>query len=223
MTKKGGETKEDVRLLDARIILVTLICVFMGALFVLIMIFFGMRMEHSALTSANGKTSLVEDVDIIGVQYEENVIPYSPDTSSADAILRKYCKDDKDCEYYVLKSKSEYAEIASEIESRSNALQQANYRYQAEAPTLKVDSDFFASGAVILFNAEGEGLKGARISSITRDQNYNLTAEIRYEQQYSDTPEYVGYAMLVKVPNIQPKAVLANYQQETPGVLEDKQ
>lgn len=222
MAKKGGDNKEDVRLLDARIILVTLICVFMGALFVLVMIFFGMRMEHAALTSPNNQTSVMENEDIIGVQYDHVTIPYSPDDSSADAILRKYCKDDKDCEYYVVKNKAEYDEIATELETRSVALQQKDYRYMAQAANLDVDSDFFASGSVILFNVEGEGLKSARLSSLTRDQNYNLTAEIRYEQVYADEPEYVGFAMLVKVPNIQPKAVLANYQEDIKGVMEDQ-
>ena len=222
MTKKGGDNKEDVRLLDTRIILVTLICVFMGALFVLIMIFFGMRMEHTALTSSSNKTSVMENEDIIGVQYDHVTIPYSPDTSSADAILRKYCKDDKDCEYYVIKNKAEYDEITTELETRSVALQQKNFRYMAQAANLDVDSDFFASGSVILFNVESEGLKSARLSSLTRDQNYNLTAEIRYEQVYADEPEYVGFAMLVKVPNIQPKAVLANYQEEIKGLMEDQ-
>jgi len=92
----------------------------------------------------------------------------------------------------------------------------------AQAANLDVDSDFFASGSVILFNVESEGLKSARLSSLTRDQNYNLTAEIRYEQVYADEPEYVGFAMLVKVPNIQPKAVLANYQEEIKGVMESQ-
>lgn len=221
MNKKGGEKKEDVRLLDARIILVTLICVFMGALFVLIMIFFGMRMEHTALTSTGNKTSLVEDVDIIGVQSEISVIPYSPDTSSADAILRKYCKEDKDCDNYVIKNKSEYDEIVAELEAKSIKLQSENSKFMAQSSSFEVDSDFFASGSVILFNVESEGLNSARVSSITRDQNYNLTAEIRYDQSYLDTPNYVGYAILVKVPNIQPKVVLTNYEQETPGILEN--
>ena len=37
--KKGGNNEtEDVRLLDMRVLLVTLICIFMGALFILCMI-----------------------------------------------------------------------------------------------------------------------------------------------------------------------------------------
>ncbi len=218
MVKKGGDKKEDVRLLDARIILVTLICVFMGALFVLIMIFFGMRMEHSALTSSSNKASVIEDVDIIGVQKDVTVVPYRPDANTGDAILHKYCKDDKDCDYYVIKSKSEFDQITSELDAKNATLHNEDSRYELQTSYIDADNDFFASGSVILFNVESEGLADARLSSITRDQNYNLTAEIRYKQQYKEQPNYIGYAILVKVPNIQPKAVFVNYEQD---VLEE--
>lgn len=207
MNKKGGNIeKEDVRLLDAHVILTVTVCVFIGALFVLCMIFFGMQIETRA-QKAIESSKVAEDTDIIGVSYESLTVPYLPSgTTEQDSLIYKL-SGGKSNDYYVIKTKTEYDTIVAQVKDMNAHLTDASYAIEG---SMEVDENYFQSGYIVVFSIASEGLRGARVSSITRDENYSLTAEIRYARDYS-LEKYIGAAMFVKVPNIQPKVITVNY------------
>ncbi|MBP5633667.1 hypothetical protein J6X13_01895 [Candidatus Saccharibacteria bacterium] len=205
MNKKGGK---DVQSFDvnASVILTVTICFIIGALFVLCMIFFGMQIQTRAQKIANG-SKVVEDTDIIGVSYESMTVPYLPSGNTEQESLIYKLSGGKSNDYYVVKTKSEYDTILAQVKDMNTHLADATYAVDG---SLDVDENYFQSGYIIVFSIASEGLKNARVSSITRDEKYSLTAEIRYARDYS-LDKYVGAAMFVKVPNIQPKNITVNY------------
>ena len=71
-----------------------------------------------------------------------------------------------------------------------------------------------------MFSVEGRGVSNGRVSSVTRDADYGLTVEIRYSQDYAST-DYTASAMFVKIPNVQPKELEANYMLENTTKLDN--
>ena len=219
--KKGGNNEtEDVRLLDMRALLVTLICIFMGALFILCMIFFGMQIESKHISNINESNTSVEDVDIIGLSYDAVSKNYDPESSKDGTTILDELNNGEGKGYYVIKTKEEFDSIFGRIQNRNFKLAGEHENFTPNRDTLDVDESFFASGSVVLFSVEGRGVSNGRISSVTRDAKYGLTVEIRYSQDYAST-DYTASAMFVKIPNVQPKDLEVNYMLENTTKLDD--
>lgn len=209
MKKKGGDNqKEDVRLLDARVVLTVIICVFAGMLLVLCLIFFGMQVERKALTSGETKQTN-SDVDIIGVSFESMNIPYWPDGNTEETSLLYNLTGNKEADHYVIKTKAEYDTVLNRVNNANLKLAEKGIKI-ASSGSLQVDEDYFRSGSIILFSVASNGLRNGYVSSITRNEKYALTAEVRYAWGI-ETDAYVGMAIFVKVPNIQTKDITVNY------------
>ena len=219
--KKGGNNEtEDVRLLDMRVLLVTLICIFMGALFILCMIFFGMQIESKHINNVNSSNTSVENVDIIGLSYEAVSKNYDPESNRTGTPILEELNGGEEKGYYVIKTKEEFDSIFSRIQNRNFKLAGEHENFTPNYDTLDVDENFFASGSVVLFSVEGRGVSNGRVSSVTRDADYGLTVEIRYSQDYAST-DYTASAMFVKIPNVQPKDLEANYMLENTTKLDN--
>lgn len=208
MKKGGSSEKEDVRLLDAHVILTVLICVFVGAIFVLGMIFFGMQIEKKVLSEGT-ETSTASDVDIIGVSYETMNVPYLPGGNTEEASLLYSLTGKKDASSYVIKTKAEYDSILTQVKEANRRLGESGVNI-ATSGSLQLDEEFFQSGSVILFSVASDGLRNGYVSSLTRDEKYAITAEVRYAWGI-ENQQYIGMAIFVKVPNIQPKDITVNY------------
>ena len=192
----------------------------MGALFILCMMFFGMQIESKHINNVNSSNTSVENVDIIGLSYEAVSKNYDPESNRTGTPILEELNGGEEKGYYVIKTKEEFDSIFSRIQNRNFKLAGEHESFTPNHDTLDVDENFFASGSVVLFSIEGRGVSNGRVSSVTRDADYGLTVEIRYSQDYAST-DYTASAMFVKIPNVQPKDLEANYMLENTTKLDN--
>ena len=206
MSEKGGEkaNKNDLTAVDSKIILTTIICVFLGAVLVLGLILFGMEVNSRYLGSLDSDPTPVDNVtEVIAVRHETKTFTYNPgvDTNGSDRMYSSYDtllkKIGGKNGYYLIKSSSEYDKVINEIKLLSG---------REGIDSFEIDNDFFNSGSVILITAEKPGLSYFGINSVTRDGDYNIYINTS-SVDANDTINVEGKAILVKIDNIQPKYV----------------
>ncbi len=192
-------------MLDAKVILTTVICFLAGAALVLGMVLFGIEanQRYNAMIQADENAAKSDVIDIISVKYETLSYSYDvddtaladPTASKQQTLLKKLgCIDDGYC---LIKSNSEYQNILSEIKKFGGQLSEND---------LVLDEDFFNSGSIILVASEMPGLSNFSINSITRDGSYNLYIDTS-SIAANDTDDVTGKVMLIKIENIQPKQI----------------
>lgn len=201
MSNKGGNKEEEQEsLISLKMVLTAIVGVLLGIVFVLTLIFTGVIVgekyhENRVLHTQSGKVT-----DVVAVNYEWKNYNYYPaidgDGGETDfTSLLRLLGTDKN--YYVIDSQSKYSEVVSTIASLGGEISTSD---------LNVNEDFFYSGSIILITAEMRGLTEFKLNSVTRNEDYNL----RIDVSKIDAAEYYnvgGEAILIKIPNIQPKNV----------------
>lgn len=199
--KKGELKKHDKDYLDYKTILTTMLCTLVGVLFVLCLIFVGIRM-------ATGKTlgGSSADVEIISINYGQQQYNYSvqdwqlsKDTKAAyifTDLETKYSGDN----YAVINSKTQLDTLLQTL----NGITNQNNFYE-------IEESFFTSSSIIAIALEHKEYSSYNIASITRDASYNLQVNIDAirlnDDAISETSGAYASLYLIRVPNIQPRLV----------------
>lgn len=213
MSDKGGDkSKETMSLFDFKIILTGIVGTLIGIIFVLTLIFTGVIVSERYHDKASTSGQREKVIDIVGVTNNSATYEYPPlingggsnedgDKTNYQSLINYLGSDDN---YMVITSNSEYERVLS-------ALSYIGGKPYSEP--LKIEDDFFYSGSVILVTAEMEGMVSFNLNSVVRDENYNISVDV--STVFPDGPKLYGIAggaILIKIPNIQPKNVDVKYR-----------
>ena len=174
---KKGELKKDSKdYLNYKTILTTMLCTLVGVLFILCLIFVGMEMaskDRRSIFTSN-------DVEVIPVYYEQQQVGYEiEDWQISQDTDTPYIFSDFNTKYYG----KDYAVINSK--TQLDQLMQTAASVAGETDFHDMDSSFFETGSVIAVALEKKDYYSYNISSVTRDENYNLQINVdafKYEQ-----------------------------------------
>ena len=210
MSEKGGEkSKNPESSVDFKIILTSIITVFLGFILALSMILAGVQIGRNYESGLYTSVDPDEDVvDIIGVQYETKTFSYNPgieDGAGTESSYRELLKKlGGEKNFYYIKSSAEYEKVLSQIKMFSGVQQLDDF---------ELSDTFFNSGSVILVTAEKPGLSYFGINSINRDENYNIFIDTSAIDA-NDTINVEGKAILIKIENIQPTLIEVTERKE---------
>ena len=199
--KKGELKKHDKDYLDYKTILTTMLCTLVGVLFVLCLIFVGIRMATGKTLGGSGA-----DAEIISINYGQQQYNYSvqdwqlsKDTKAAYVFTdleTKYSGDN----YAVINSKTQLDTLLQTL----NGITNQNNFYE-------IEESFFTSSSIIAIALEHKEYSSYNIASITRDASYNLQVNIDAirlnDDAISETSGAYASLYLIRVPNIQPRLV----------------
>jgi hypothetical protein len=95
-------------------------------------------------------------------------------------------------------------------------LYRAQYASDANfAELINVDASFFTSGSVIAIARESNSAEDLTISSVFRDEKYNLSATLKSEPVNGGGQNGLrGCLVLIRVENIKPKKVNVNFMDD---------
>ncbi len=200
MSDKGGKKEEQESLISLKMVLTAIVGVLLGIVFVLTLIFTGVIVGEKYHENRIKHTQKEQITDVVAVNYEWKNYGYYPAVDGGEeetdfTSLLRLLGTDKN--YYVIDSQSKYNEVVSTIASLGGEITTSD---------LGVTDDYFYSGSLILITAEMRGLTEFKLNSVTRNEDYNL----RIDVSKIDEAEYWnvgGEAILIKIPNIQPKIV----------------
>ena len=106
-----------------------------------------------------------------------------------------------DAEYQVVQKVNDLNDIMDNL--RTNFGEESLYSFSGLG---YIDDEFLKTGSVIAIAYEKKGLESFELNKITRDENYYLTA-IAKESSNEEIEGDYGTLVLVKIQNIQPKAI----------------
>ena len=200
MSDKGGKKEEQESLISLKMVLTAIVGVLLGIVFVLTLIFTGVIVGEKYHENRIKHTQKEQITDVVAVNYEWKNYGYYPAVDGGEeetdfTSLLRLLGTDKN--YYIIDSQSKYSEVVSTIASLGGEITTSD---------LGVTDDYFYSGSLILITAEMRGLTEFKLNSVTRNEDYNL----RIDVSKIDEAEYWnvgGEAILIKIPNIQPKIV----------------
>lgn len=213
MSDKGGDkSKETMSLFDFKIILTGIVGTLIGIIFVLTLIFTGVIVSERYHEKASTSDQREKVIDIVGVTYDSATYEYPPlingggssedgDKTNYQSLINYLGSDDN---YVVITSNSDYQRVLSSLSYIGG---------KATTDPLKLEDNYFYSGSVILVTAEMEGMTGFNLNSVVRDENYNISIDV--STVFPDgAPRYgiAGKAILIKIPNIQPRDVDVKYR-----------
>ena len=201
MSEKGGKKAEQESLISLKMILTAIVGVLLGIVFVLTLIFTGVIVGERYRDDRVEHTQKEHIADVVAVNYEWKNYKYyaaidgAGEGSQEFKSLFRMLGTDKD--YFVIESQTDYDKVVSTIASLGGEITKDD---------LNLPENYFYSGSLILITAEMRGLSEFKLNSITRNENYDL----RIDVSKTDASEYYNVgaeAILIKIPNIQPKVV----------------
>ena len=208
---KNGEEKLSAEEVSAdcasskgKIIGTTFVMFVFGVALLLTLVWVGINIGSSKLFYPTEETTQISE--IIDVDYKAGVLSYGlgdkePSKNDAGYLLQSYGVTEN---YAVIKSMSQL--------ERLQKLYQAQYFADIDfASYIGVDSSFFTSGSVIAITKESKDLSRLTVSSVFRDEKYNLSATLKQDYLANEGSELKGNLVLIKVENIQPKKVNVNF------------
>lgn len=186
----------------------TVVMFVFGAALLLTLVWVGINIGSSKLFNPVEERDEEQISEIIDIDYDSVVLSYGlgdkePSQSKAGYLLQSYGATEN---YAVIKSTAQLERLQS--------LYRAQYAYDADfAELLNVDSSFFTSGSVIAITKESKDSMNVSISSVFRDEKYNLSATLKTDRIATEEAQdgLKGYLALIRVENIQPKKVNVNF------------
>lgn len=194
-----------------KIIGTTVVMFVFGAALLLTLAWVGINIGSSKLFNPVEEGSEEQISEIIDIDYSSVTLSYGlgdkePSNNNAGYLLQSYGATEN---YTVIKSLAQL--------ERLQGLYRAQYAYDAEfAQLLNVDSSFFTSGSVIAITKESKDPVQLSISSVFRDEKYNLSATLKTETLAAEEAQegLRGNLVLIRVENIQPKKVNVSFMSD---------
>jgi hypothetical protein len=204
MSEKGGKNLDaDGKFIETRHMLLIFMIVLNIVVIALCLVFLGMQLIKRQADMAGIKTGDDEYIEEIKpISYELlGIYNYQPNDSGAIGANFLSGQVIGDAEYQVIRKASDLSDIM--VNLRNNFGEESTYAFSG---TNYVDDEFLKSGSVIAIAYEKRGLESFELNKITRDENYYLTA-IAKEVSNEEIEGDYGTLVLVKIQNIQPKAI----------------
>lgn len=223
MDENEFNKSEETKSFNTKIIITAIVSVLLGAAFVLSLITFGMNVQRKFDNDNAKQRENNKVISIINLEYEETSIGYSfmdygkYENGTVSPQTVEKLGGNKGDSYYIVNSNDKLASTLKII---------------GHSGEYEVDANFFKSGSVIAVPVENDGgFINCRVKNVVRDESYNVTIDIEYEDNMLDGADnvdavedeevdeadddsilvgYIGQLVLVKLPNIQPKLVTVN-------------
>ena len=200
MSEKGGNKAEQESLISLKMILTAIVGVLLGIVFVLTLIFTGVIVGEKYRDDRVKHTQKEHVADVVAVNYDWKNYKYYPaidGDSGADEYTSLIRMLGSDKNYLIIESQSDYDKVVSTIASLGGEITKDD---------LNLPENYFYSGSLVLITAEMRGLSEFKLNSITRNENYDLRIDVS-KTAASEYYNVGAEAILIKIPNIQPKVV----------------
>jgi hypothetical protein len=200
---------EDCSTSKGKIFGITAVMVVFGAALLLTLVWVGINIGTSSIfnpeVEETEQISEIIDIDYSSVSLSYGLGDKEPSQSQAGYLLQSYGVTEN---YAVIKSLSQL--------ERLQKLYRAQYASDANfAELINVDASFFTSGSVIAIARESNSAEDLTISSVFRDEKYNLSATLKSEPVNGGGQNGLrGCLVLIRVENIQPKKVNVNFMDD---------
>lgn len=192
----------------------TVVMVVFGAALLLTMILIGVNIGTSNLfrpeTETTERISEIIDVDYNAIMLSYDMGEKEQSKEKTGYLLKEYGVSEN---YAIIKSISQLERLQKIYDEHSSSTVNL-------AGSMDIDSSFFDSGSVIAITDEALYSNIRSVSSVFRDENYNLSVTLSKMSFMTDVAitNLHGDLVLIKVENIQPKKVQVNiseYSKET--------
>lgn len=201
---------QDTKSNNIKIAITAVISVLFGAVFIMALILFGMRVQNNIDNKAAEKKKADEIITINSVDFETAAFSYGIPNADKDSVgnYLQMLIGDKDVDaksgYYLINSKSKLEDVMNAIRAASGD----------ETLSYDVDDNFFNSGSVIAVIREAKKLDKFEVVTVTRDADYDLQIDANEKYDSNAKDEKVGRVVFVKISNIQPKDIEVKVKEE---------
>ena len=204
MSEKGGKNaNSDGKFIETHHMLLIFIIVLNIIVIALCLVLLGMQLvkrQEDIAGIRGGSSEYIEEIK--PVSYELMGI-YNYQTNDGGAVGANFLTGQVagDAEYQMIQKASDLTDIMDNL--RTNFGEESLYSFSGLD---YVDDEFLETGSVIAIAYEKKGLESFELNKITRDENYYLTAIAKVASNEEIEGDY-GTLVLVKIQNIQPKAI----------------
>ena len=223
MKKQGGAQKTEKQEavakgstfegINQKTLLFVIAGILFGAIFVLILIYFGMQMAKVDILgeAADQKAATTGTViSVIPVTTTVSTYTYAPAaTQLATGDFKSGLFQNAGCgkeNYAVIKSRDELDDLVQALKSENIT--------SGSLDSIDTDDSFFVSGSILAIDYEAKGLSALATDGIVRDSNYDLTLTLVGSVDESSNV-VTGHLALFKIANIQPTNVTLDYSDNT--------
>ncbi|MBR5419256.1 hypothetical protein IK110_03345 [Candidatus Saccharibacteria bacterium] len=183
---------------NLKIVISAVFSVLLGAVAILALINFGMNVQKKFDNENREQQAQNRIESIIAVDYEVDTFRYSG--LLGDETLKDKLGLSGEEKAFIVDSKDKLSQVTEAITG-----------IDGSEPFYQVSDTFFNSSSVIVVPVEAADLNGAKVKSVTRDENYNIQIDIEKDEELdTKTGKFNGRAIFVKLRNIQPADVTVN-------------
>ena len=204
MTEEERNEKRIEESNKIKIIVTAVLTVLLGFAFILALVNFGMGVQRDFDNKQSKEKESEKVVSILGVNFSSESLYYPVTLLADDANMQpknalfSAMGINEDDAYYLIDSPDRLDKVLTAIKTLGG-----------DTKSYAVEENFFQTGSVILVNSERADLATIEAVTAARDEDYNVQVDVKVStsEAVKKDDRLNGGAVLIKVPNIQPKKV----------------